>query len=260
VSVTTALPSPASVGARITPRINASLSENEPNRATATSPPSTIVSGRPTPSKRTGIEASRRSARRFTREESENSTTASVASASVRTVELVGPTVRSSSTGGPTRTPTATTTIAGVMGVLDKGRDTAATSSSVTPTIARPAPTASPLLLKVGETTLHAASMRLRRRLTARAEDHPADSRSSAVKATLAGPVGFPSPARRDPIKGGTFQGETRRKFDRDLKEGAVQLVRETGKWPRRRAISGLSSSSRKNGRIELRDSPAKRR
>ena len=43
MSVTTALPSPASVGARITPRINASLSENEPNRATATSPPSTIV-------------------------------------------------------------------------------------------------------------------------------------------------------------------------------------------------------------------------
>ena len=41
-------------------------------------------------------------ARRFTREESENSTTASVASASVRTAELVGRTVRSSSTSGPT--------------------------------------------------------------------------------------------------------------------------------------------------------------
>ena len=36
VSVTTALPSPASVGARITPRINASPSENEPNMAIAT--------------------------------------------------------------------------------------------------------------------------------------------------------------------------------------------------------------------------------
>lgn len=93
----------------------------------------------------TGIEAPRRSARRFTREESENSTTASVASASVRTVEFVGRTVRSSSTSGPARTPTATTTIAGVKGVLDKGRDTAATSSSVRPTITRPASTASPL-------------------------------------------------------------------------------------------------------------------
>ena len=148
MSVTTALPSPASVGARITPRMNASLSENGPNRATATSPPSTTVSGRPMPSKRTGIEAWRRSARRFTREESENSTIASVASASVRTVELVGRTVRSLSTSGPARTPTATTTIAGVTGVLDKGRDTAATSSSVRPTITRPPLTASPPFAK----------------------------------------------------------------------------------------------------------------
>ena len=142
--MTTALPSPASVGARITPRINASLSENDPNSSTATSPPSTTVSGRPTPSRRTGIEASRRSARRSTREESENSTTASVASANVRTVELVGRTERSSSTSGPTSTPTAVTTIAGVTGVLDRRRDTAATSSNARPTIASPDFTARP--------------------------------------------------------------------------------------------------------------------
>ena len=142
--MTTPLPSPASVGARITPRINASLSENDPNSGTATSPPSTTVSGRPTPSRRRGIEASRRSARRSTREESENSTTASVASASVRTVELVGRTERSLSTNGPTITPTAVTTIAGVTGVPDRRRDTAATSSNASPTIASPELTAHP--------------------------------------------------------------------------------------------------------------------
>ena len=76
------------------------------------------------------------------REASENSTTASVASASLRTVELVGPSVRSSSTSGPTRTPTATTTIAGVTGVLTNRRDTAASSNSMSPTVARPQSTA----------------------------------------------------------------------------------------------------------------------
>ena len=96
------------------------------------------MSGRPTPSRRTGIDASRRSARRSTREESENSTTASVASANVRTVELVGGTLRSSSASGPTSTPIATTTIAGVIGVPDRRRDTPATSSSVRPMIASP--------------------------------------------------------------------------------------------------------------------------
>ena len=124
--------------------ITASLSENDPNRSTATSPPSTTVRGRPTPSRRTGIEASPRSAHKSTREESENSTTASVASAKVRTVALVGRTARSSSTSGPTSTPTAVTTIAGVTGVLDRRRDTAATSSNVRPTIASPEFTARP--------------------------------------------------------------------------------------------------------------------
>ena len=89
------------------------------------------------------MEASRRRALRPIREESENSTTASVASASLRTVELVGPTVRSSSTRGPARTPMATTTIAGVIGVLTSRRETAASSSSVRPTVARPQSTAS---------------------------------------------------------------------------------------------------------------------
>ena len=74
----------------MTPRIMASFNANAWKSKSEVSPPIMIVRGSPIPSRRSGIDTSRLSARKFTREESENSTTASVASASVRTVELVG--------------------------------------------------------------------------------------------------------------------------------------------------------------------------
>ena len=71
------------------------------------------------------------------REASQNSTSANVASASVRTVPLVLSRSIWSSTLGPTSKPTATKTIAGVIGVPDSRRETAATPSSANATMAR---------------------------------------------------------------------------------------------------------------------------
>src|SRR6266581_9342871 len=43
-------------------------------------------------------------------------------------------------------------------------------------------------------------------------------------------PAGFPLVAWRHRLKGEMAMAETRRKFEQDFKEGAVRLVRETGK------------------------------
>ena len=85
-SLTTACPSAASVGARTTPRITASQNERTPKIAAAAIAPSAIVSGRPMPSSRSGTPTARRRCLRSIRDASQNSTSASVASASVRTV------------------------------------------------------------------------------------------------------------------------------------------------------------------------------
>src|SRR5437588_4655291 len=88
-----------------------------------------MVSGNPIPSRRRGTTYSRLSTRSLIREASANSTTASVASASVRTVALVGATVTSSITSGPSSSPIRTNAIAGVNDVSVSRRDTPATAS-----------------------------------------------------------------------------------------------------------------------------------
>jgi hypothetical protein len=88
-------------------------------------------------SSRSGTAYSCLSTRSLIREASANSTTASVASASVRTVAPVEDTVASSSTNGPTSSPISTKAMAGVNGVSISRRDTPATASRAPATIAR---------------------------------------------------------------------------------------------------------------------------
>jgi hypothetical protein len=94
----------------------------------AASAPRAIVSGRPMLSSRVGTENSRRSSPRSMREASEKSTSASVASARARTVELVLSRSIPSRTLGPTKSPSVTNRIAGVIGDPDSGFETAATA------------------------------------------------------------------------------------------------------------------------------------
>ena len=90
-SMTTACPSAASVGARITARIRSSARLNEPNSPAPTAQPAAIVSGRPIPSRRAGRLYSRRSAGTSILEASANRTSVSVSSARIRTCSLDGP-------------------------------------------------------------------------------------------------------------------------------------------------------------------------
>ena len=128
--MTTAWPRAASVGARITARITASPRVSWSKISAAARAPATIVSGRPIPSRRTGSEIPRRSALRSIREASEKRTSASVASASARTVPLVLGMSTASRILGPTRSPIETNRIAGVIGVPASRFETAAKASS----------------------------------------------------------------------------------------------------------------------------------
>ena len=89
------------------------------------------------PSRRSGTPTSGRSWRRLMREASENSTRASVASASVRTVELVLSRSIPSSACGPTSRPTATNSIVGSPACPRAGARSPRRASSASATMAR---------------------------------------------------------------------------------------------------------------------------
>ena len=126
VSVTTAWPSAASVGARMIASTSASGQASPSRRTTASTKPARIVSGSPIPRSRAGTPSSRRSARRSMREASEKRTTASVASARTLTSSpsASGSTRPSAST--PTTRPAAVKTIGAVSDVPSSRADTAA--------------------------------------------------------------------------------------------------------------------------------------
>ena len=94
------------------------------------------MSGRPIPSRRSGTVISRRSLPKSMREASENSTSARVASASVRTVTLVLEMSTASRTSGPISSPIDTNRIAGVIGDPDRRLEMAATPMSTSARIA----------------------------------------------------------------------------------------------------------------------------
>ena len=125
-SVTTACPSAASVGARITARSRASGHESAPRSMVPTAKPTMSVSGSPSPSRRAGIETSSRNAARSILDASPKRTRASVASARSLTgsPETDGSTSPRAST--PTSSPTAVNTIGAVIGVPSSRPDTAA--------------------------------------------------------------------------------------------------------------------------------------
>ena len=104
LSITPA-PSAASVGARAAPISRASQMLMPPNRASASSVPRPIVSGRPIPSSRRQRPSSARRSRSPTRDASENSTSTSVTSARTFTASCEGayPALPAGRASGPGR-------------------------------------------------------------------------------------------------------------------------------------------------------------
>ncbi len=88
--------------------------------------------------------------------------------------ELVGPRVTLSKTSGPSRTPAATTTIGGVIGVFERRWETPATSSSVSPSVASPQSTPPPYRWSPPGRSSHRGEPRQSRAsiTSARAEPH----------------------------------------------------------------------------------------
>ena len=125
-SVTTACPSAASVGARITASSSASDQLRPVSVSMPAASPAASVSGSPIPSSRDGSAYSRPSARRSMREASENSTNVSVAStSSLMSPPSAGASIRPSASA-PAASPAAVNTIAAVSEVPASLRETAA--------------------------------------------------------------------------------------------------------------------------------------
>ena len=132
-------PSAASVGASAAPTSNASQISPYPGRASASKVPRPIVSGSPMPSSRTHRPASARRLRRPTREASENSTRASVASASSLTDSWLGSMLSGRSGPWVSTSPATVNRIGAVISVRSSRADKTPHTKISAATIARSA-------------------------------------------------------------------------------------------------------------------------